>query len=224
MSGEDLGILLRTLAFGAGAIAVIAPAGTLAAWVLARRRFPGKSVLETLLLLPLVLPPVATGFLLLRALGRRSLVGGWLDRHFGLDIAFQPAGAVVAMAVMALPLFLITARVAIQGVDSRLELVARTLGASPARVFATITLPLAIRGLAGAALLAWARAVGEFGATIMLAGAIPGRTETLAVAIYNRIQLGQDWQATVLLIASIVVALVSTAVAEWLMSRNRVRR
>lgn len=224
MSRDELAILLRTLAFGAAAVALIAPGGALAAWLLARRRFPGKSLIETLLLLPLVLPPVATGFLLLRALGRRSPLGGWLERHVGLEIAFQPAGAVVAMAVMALPLFLITARVAIQGVDPRLEAVARTLGASPARVLATITLPLAARGLAGAALLAWARAVGEFGATIVLAGAIPGRTETLAAAIYQRIQLGKDWEATVLLLASLTVALLTTAIAEWLMSRQRERR
>ncbi len=224
MSADNAAVLLRTLAFGATAIALIAPGGTLLAWLLARRSFPGKSLFETLVLLPLVLPPVATGFLLLRALGRRSAIGGWLERHVGLEIAFHPAGAVVAMAAMALPLFLITARVAIQGVDPRLELVARTLGASQARVLATVTLPLAARGLAGAALLAWARAMGEFGATILLAGAIPGRTETMAVAIYQRIQLGRDAEATMLLLASLGVAFVTTVAAEWLMGRGRAGR
>lgn len=221
MSAELWQILARTLACAGVAIALVAPPGLLLAWLLARYRFPGKSLVETAIALPLVAPPVATGLLLLRLFGRRGPLGEFLHEKLNLDVVFTTAGVVVAMAVMALPLFVRTARVAFEAVEPRLERVARTLGASRRRVFASVTLPLAARGLAAAALLAGARALGEFGATILVAGAIPGRTETLAVAIYQRIQLGKDAEATTLLLLSLAVAFAATAAAELLGARAR---
>jgi molybdate transport system permease protein len=212
-------IVARTLLCAAAAIALAAPPALALAWLLARYRFPGKSLVETLVVLPLVAPPVATGLLLLRLFGRRGPLGAPLHERLGVDVVFTPLGVLVAMAVMALPLFVRTARVAFEGVEPRLERVARTLGASRRRVLATVTLPLAARGLAAAALLAGARALGEFGATIVVAGAIPGRTETLAVAIYQRIQLGRDAEATALLLVSLAVAFAATAAAEALGAR-----
>jgi molybdate transport system permease protein len=212
-------IVARTLLCAAAAIALAAPPALALAWLLARYRFPGKSLVETLVVLPLVAPPVATGLLLLRLFGRRGPLGAPLHERLGVDVVFTPLGVLVAMAVMALPLFVRTARVAFEGVEPRLERVARTLGASRRRVLATVTLPLAARGLTAAALLAGARALGEFGATIVVAGAIPGRTETLAVAIYQRIQLGRDAEATALLLVSLAVALAATAAAEALGAR-----
>jgi molybdate transport system permease protein len=203
-------------------LALATPPSLALAWLLARRRFPGRAAIETLVTLPLVAPPVAIGLILLRLFGRRGPLGGPLA-GFGIDVVFTPLGVIVAMAVMAVPLFVRTARVAFEGVDPRLERVAWTLGASRRRVFATVTLPLAARGLSAAALLAGARALGEFGATILVAGAIPGRTETLAVAIYQRIQLGRDDQATTLLLISLAIAFVATAVAERLRGREERR-
>ncbi len=221
MSPETLDLVGRTLLCAAAALLLIVPPGLALAWVLARYRFPGRTVVETLIALPLVAPPVATGLILLRLFGRRGAVGGFLHERLGIDVVFTVGGVVLAMAVMALPLFVRTARVAFEGVDRRLEQVAWTLGASRWRRFATITLPLAARGLVAATLLAGARALGEFGATILVAGAIPGRTETLAVAIYQRIQLGRDAEANLLLAISLAVAFVATAAAELLVSRSR---
>jgi molybdate transport system permease protein len=215
-------IVLRTLACAGAALVVVAAPALALAWLLARRSFPGRTVVETLVTLPLVAPPVAIGLILLRLFGRRGALGGPLEAA-GIEVVFTPLGVVVAMAVMALPLFVRTARVAFEGVDARLERVAWTLGASRRRVFATVTLPLAVRGLMAAALLAGARALGEFGATILVAGAIPGRTETLAVAIYQRIQLGRDDEATALLLVSLAIAFAATAAAELLGARARRR-
>jgi molybdate transport system permease protein len=220
----ELEILVRTLACASLAVALVAAPALALALLLARRRFVGKSLVETLVALPLVAPPVATGLVLLRLLGRRGPIGGPLGDLFGVTLVFNAAAVVAAMAVMALPLFVRTARVAFEGVDPRLEYVAHTLGASRWRVLSTITLPLASRGLGAAALLAWARALGEFGATILVAGAIPGRTETLALAIYQRIQLGHDAEATRFLLLSVALAFVATAVAEALAARRRSAR
>src|SRR5215213_3314260 len=155
---------------------LILPPGLGVAWLLAWRRFPGKSLVETVVALPLVMPPVATGLLLLKLLGRRGPLGRLLGR-VDLDVVFTWRGVVVAMAVMSFPLLVRGARVAFEEVNPRLEQIARTLGASDARVFLTITLPLAARGVLGGALLAFARALGEFGATILVAGNIPGKTQ-----------------------------------------------
>ena len=199
----------------------ILPVGLALGWALARRSWPGKVVVETLVTLPLVLPPVATGLILLKLFGRRGPIGGWLEKTFGLEIVFTWKAVVVALSVMSFPLLVRTLRVAIEEVNPRLEQVARTLGASPWRVFWQITFPLARRGIAAGVVLAFARALGEFGATIMVAGAIPGKTSTLAVSIFNRIQLGQDGAATQLLLISVALSFGALLVSECLLRKGR---
>jgi molybdate transport system permease protein len=217
---DDWQILLLTLQTASAAILLIIPPSLALGWVLARRQFPGKSLVETLVALPLVMPPVATGLILLRFLGRRSTVGSFVHEHFGVDIAFTWRGVVVAMAVMSLPLLVRGARHAFESVSPRLEQVARTLGASWPRILWTITLPLAARGILGGLLLAFARALGEFGATIMVAGNIPGRTTTLSVAIFHHVQLGEDPAAMRLLAISIAVAFVAVLLSERFFQRG----
>ncbi len=223
MTADEWRVLTLTLRTAALAVALILPPGLALAWLLARRSWPGKALVETLLALPLVMPPVATGLILLRLLGRRSALGGWFASLFGADIVFTWRAVVAAMAVMALPLLVRSARHAFEGVDPRLESVARTLGASWTRIFAELTLPLALRGILGGVLLAFARALGEFGATILVAGNIPGRTRTLALAIYDRVQLGDDAAAGRLLVIAVTVAFLAVWSAEWFL-RRAVRR
>lgn len=201
------------------AVAAILPPALLLAWLLARRSWPGKALVETLVALPLVLPPVATGLILLQAFGRRGPLGAFLHR-WGYDVVFTWRAVVVALAVMSFPLLVRSARVAFEEVPLRLEQVARTLGASEARVFLTVTLPLARRGLFGATLLAFARALGEFGATILVAGSIPGRTTTLSLAIYQRVQLGQDGAAYRLMAVSVALAFGAVWASERLLRRS----
>ena len=223
MTADEWAILGFTLRTAALALLLILPPGVALGWLLARRSWPGKTLIETLAALPLVLPPVATGFLLLALFGRRGPLGAPLHQRFGLDVIFTWRGVVVAMAVMSLPLLVRAARVAFEGVEPRLEDVARTLGAGELRVLATVTLPLAARGLLGGALLAFARALGEFGATIIVAGNIPGRTTTLALAIFHRIQLGEDGAALRLMAAAAIVAFVAVWVGEVLLRRGDTR-
>ncbi|HEY2092198.1 MAG TPA: molybdate ABC transporter permease subunit [Thermoanaerobaculia bacterium] len=192
---------------------LIAP-GTLVAWLLARRDWHGKSLVETLVALPLVMPPVATGLILLKLFGRRGPLG-WLD------VVFTWRGVVAAMSVMAFPLFVRSARIAFEQVSRRYEEIARTLGARESRVFFTITVPLAMRGLIGGAVLAFARALGEFGATVLVAGNIPGRTATLSTSIYNFVQLGEDDAAMRLLAISVVIAFAALWTSEVLLRRRR---
>jgi molybdate transport system permease protein len=216
MSSEEWQIAGFSAATAGLATAMILAPGVALGWLLARRSWPGKSVVETLVAMPLVLPPVATGFLLLRATGRRGPLGDLLHR-LGLEVVFTWRGVVLAMAVMSFPLLVRGARVAFEGVEVRLEQIARTLGASDSRVFFTVSLPLAARGILGGLLLAFARALGEFGATIVLAGNIPGRTTTLSLQIYQLIQLGQDVGALRLLAASLALAFGSVWLHEWLL-------
>ncbi len=220
MSAEAWQITAFTLGVAALSTLLILPFGLALAWLLARRNWPGKSVVETLVALPLVMPPVATGLLLLKLLGRRSPFGGWLEENLGWEIIFTWRGVVVATAVMSFPLLVRTARVAFEGVNRRFEQVARTLGAGPVRVFATITLPLAARGLLAGAVLAFARALGEFGATIMVAGYIPGKTATLALSIYHLVQLGRDGEAFALLGISVAIAFAAVWLSEWFVRRQ----
>ncbi len=222
MSPEEWQIVRFTLGVSTLATALILPPGLLLAWLLARHRWPGRSLVETLVALPLVLPPVATGFLLLKLAGRRGPLGRTLD-DLGLDVVFTWRGVVLAMAVMSLPLLVRGARVAFEEVDPRLEQMARTLGAGPARVFLTVTLPLAARGILGGTLLAFARAIGEFGATIVVAGNIPGRTTTLSLAIYQLIQLGRDDAAFRLLGAATAIAFAAVWLHEALLRRTGLR-
>jgi molybdate transport system permease protein len=219
MTAAEWQIVRFTLGVSAFAIALIVPPGLLLAWLLARRDWPGKSLLETVVALPLVLPPVATGRQLLKAGGRRGPLGAWLHSR-GLDLVFTWRGVVLAMAVMSFPLLVRGARSAFEEVDPRLEQMARTLGAGGLRIFLTVTLPLAARGILGGTLLAFARSIGEFGATIVVAGNIPGRTSTLSLAIYQLIQLGQDEDAFRLLAAAAVIAFAAVWAHEVILQRT----
>jgi molybdate transport system permease protein len=191
------------------------------AWLLARCAWRGKALVETLVTLPLVLPPVVTGLVLLKLFGRRGPVGHWLHEWFGMDVVFTWKAVVLALAVMSLPLLVRAARVAFEEVDPLFEHLARTLGAGEWRVLFTITLPLAKRGVLAGALLAFARALGEFGATIMVAGNIPGQTTTLSVAIYHHVQLGEDAHAWVLASVAAVLAFLAVAASETLVRSRR---
>ena len=201
---------------------LILPPGIALGWLLARREWRGKALVETLVALPLVMPPVATGLVLLRLLGRRGFAGRWSEAVFGAGIVFTWRAVVIAAAVMSFPLLVRTARLAFEGVNPRFEQVARTLGAGPWRAFATITLPLAARGLVAGAVLAFARALGEFGATVMVAGFIPGRTATLALSIYHLVQLGRDGDAWTLVAVSAALAFAALGLSEALLRRRPV--
>ena len=203
---------------------IILPFGLAVAWLLARRRCPGKSLVETVVTLPLVMPPVATGLILLKLLERNSAIGGFFYRTLGLDIAFTWRAVLVALAVMSFPLLVRAARVAFEEVNPRLEQIARTLGAGNARVFLTVTLPLAARGVVGGMLLAFARALGEFGATIMVAGNIPGKTSTLSLSIFQSFNLHRDAQAFRLLGVSVALAFLAVWTSEIVVRRAARRK
>lgn len=192
--GEDFSILLFTLCTAALATALILPFGVAAAAGLARWRGPGSGLVETALSLPLVLPPTAVGLVLLELFGRLGPVGSLLDAA-GVEVVFTWKAVVLASAVMSLPLLVRSARTAFEEVDPRLAGVARTLGHGPVSVFFRVSLPLAWRGVAAGTVLAFSRALGEFGATILVAGNIPGQTQTMALAIFQRVQVGADGAA-----------------------------
>lgn len=221
MTAEEWQIVWFTAWISAASTVVILPFGLATAWVLARFEWPGKSVVETLIALPLVMPPVATGLILLKLLGRRGEIGGWLHEQFGMDIAFTWRGVLVALGVMSFPLLVRSARAAFEEVNPRLEQIARTLGAGEWRVFLTITAPLAARGIAAGMILSFARALGEFGATIMIAGNIPGQTSTLSLAIFQSVQLGQDSHVYTMLGISTVMAFVAVWTSEYIIRRQR---
>lgn len=214
MTPDAVQVTAFSVAMAAAATAVMLPPGVALAWLLARRSFPGRSVLETLVSLPLVLPPVATGLILLKLLGRNAPLGRLLDAA-GVEIVFTWKAVVVAMAVMGFPLLVRAARAGFEQVDRRYEEIAATLGAGPARIFFTISVPLARRGLLAGLVLAFSRALGEFGATIMIAGALPG-TRTLSVAIYSHTQTGQDAAAAALLATATVIAFAAMLVSNRL--------
>jgi molybdate transport system permease protein len=200
---------------------LILPFGVAIAWLLARHDWPGKSVVETIVTLPLVMPPVATGLILLKVLGRRGIVGKFFYQHLHTDIAFTWRAVLAALAVMSFPLLVRSTRVAFEQVPARFEQIARTLGAGEWRVFFSITAPLAMRGIIGGTILAFARALGEFGATIMVAGNIPGRTATLSLSTYDAVQLGDDSTAFRLLGISVALAFAAVWTSEWLMRKSR---
>lgn len=217
---DDWQIVWFTMSVAALAVLLIVPPGLAVAWLLARHQWRGKSLVETLVALPLVMPPVATGLILLQLFSRRGPIGSIL----GFDIVFTWRAVVLAMMVMAFPLLVRASRVAFEEVEPRLEQIARTLGASDSRVFVTITLPLAARGIIGGLLLAFARALGEFGATILVAGNIPGRTSTISLAIYQSVQLGRDSDAFRLLLYSVAAAFAAVWLAEFTTRRSGGRR
>ena len=220
LSADEWVAVSLTLRVATLATLLSLPPGLGLGLLLARKRFAGKSLVETLVALPLVMPPVATGLILLRLFGRRGVLGAPLKRAFDLDVVFTSKAVVLAMMVMSLPLLVRGARVAFEGVPSRLEDMARTLGASETRVFFTITSPLALRGIVGGMLLAFARALGEFGATIVVAGSIAGRTETIALSIYSAVQLGADAAAYRLLLVSVAIAFGAVFASERLLGRT----
>jgi molybdate transport system permease protein len=213
---ETWHITFFSLAVGLASTLIILPFGIVLAWLFARKEWPLKSVVETLVLLPLVMPPVSTGLILLKIFGRRSPIGQWLYER-GIEIVFNWKGVLIAMAVMSFPLLVRSVRTSFSEVNPRLEQIAATLGASALRIFFVITIPLAFRGIVAGALLAFSRALGEFGATILLAGNIPGKTQTLSLAIFNFVQTGKDPEAYVLLGITVALAFIFVWCSEWLL-------
>ncbi len=209
--------LILSLKVGAYAVLWLIPLGIAFAWLLSRKEFIGKSILDSLIHLPLVLPPVVIGYLLLISLGRQGFWGNWLYEHFGLVFSFNWKGAVVACVVVALPLMVRSVRLSLDNVDPKLEHAASTLGASPLKVFFTITLPLTIPGIITGTMLSFARSLGEFGATISFVSNIPGETQTIPLAMYNFIETpGAEIEAARLCVISIALALSTLMISEWL--------
>lgn len=217
---ETWQITLFSIAVGLTSTLLILPFGIVLAWLFARKQWPLKSVLETIVLLPLVMPPVSTGLILLKIFGRRSPLGQWLYER-GIEIVFNWKGVLIAMSVMSFPLLVRSVRTSFAEVSPRLEQIAATLGASPLRIFFVITIPLAYKGIVAGALLAFSRALGEFGATILVAGNIPGETQTLSLAIYNFVQLGKDSQAYTLLGITVALAFLFVWSSEWLLRAGK---
>lgn len=214
---QELDALWLSLKVSIWATVVALPVAILVAWLLARRQFVGHGLLNALVHLPLVLPPVVTGYLLLLTFGRNGAVGGFLERTFGLVLAFRWTGAVLAAAIMGFPLMVRAIRLAFEAVDPRLEQAASTLGASRLRVFALVTMPLIAPGLLAGAVLGFAKALGEFGATITFVANIPRETQTLPSAIYAFLQIpGGENAALRLVLLSLVVALVAVLLSDWL--------
>jgi len=222
VTSEELGVVLLTLRVATLSTLLILPPGVAVALALARYRGPGKGALETILSLPLVLPPTAVGIVLLDVLSRRGPLGAWLAAS-GLEIVFTWKAVLLATAVMSFPLLVRSARTAFEEVDPRLLGIARTLGCGPLAGFFRVTLPLAWRGVLGGAVLAFSRALGEFGATIMIAGNIPGKTQTLALAIFHDNQIGRDDRALVLAGLTAAIAFLALGTAEWITRRRNQR-
>jgi molybdate transport system permease protein len=212
--------VLLSLRVGLVATVFATPIAIAIAWLLARREFPGKAVIDAAIYLPLVLPPVVTGYLLLLTFGRRGLVGAWLADHLGIVFAFRWTGAALACGVMSFPLLVRPIRLSIEAVDRKLEQAASTLGATPWRVFWTVTLPLALPGILAGMVLGFAKAIGEFGATITFVSNIPGETQTISAAIYSLIQTpAGDIAALRLVIVSVVIATIALIGSEILAQR-----
>lgn len=212
MAGVDLFPLWLSLRVALAATALTVAIGLPLAWLLARARFRGRELLSAAVTLPLVLPPTVLGYYLLLALGKQGPIGGFLEARLGITVVFTWYAAVVASAVVSMPLLVRAAQAAFETIDPSIENAARTLGRSELGVFATVTIPLAWRGIVAGTVLAFARALGEFGATLMVAGNIPGRTQTMPVAIYDAVQAGNMEMANLLVLA-ITVATILALVA-----------
>ena len=223
MNGDELGIILLSLKVALASVAFSLPAAIFFAYVLARADFPGKTLLDAAVHLPLVLPPVVVGFSLLLLFGKHGVLGAWLADWFGIVFAFRWTGAALASAIMGFPLMVRAIRLSIAAIDRRLETVARTLGGSRPWVFVSITLPLALPGIVTGVLLSFARSLGEFGATITFVSNIPGETETLPLAIYSLVQTpGGDTQSLRLSLIAVVLSVAALMVSEWLTRRARI--
>ena len=217
---ETWQITLFSLSVGLASTLLILPLGIGLAWLFARKDWPLKSAVETLTLLPLVMPPVSTGLILLKLFGRRSPLGQWLYER-GIEIVFNWKGVLIAMSVMSFPLLVRSVRTSFSEVNVRLEQIAASLGASSFKIFFVVTIPLAYKGIIAGALLAFSRALGEFGATILLAGNIPGETRTLSLAIYSFVQLGNDADAYSLLAITVALAFIFVWSSEWLLRSGK---
>lgn len=210
-------VLYLSLKVAGAAILFSLPLAIAVAWILARCQFIGKSLFDSVVHLPLVLPPVVLGYLLLLAMGRRGFIGQWLNDYFNISFSFNWRGAALASAVVAFPLVVRSIRLAIESIDIRLENVAKTLGASRSRTFFTITLPLAFPGILMGVVLGFARSLGEFGATITFVSNIEGETRTIPLAMYTFLQVpGGEEQAMRLCVISIVISLLALVLSEWL--------
>jgi molybdate transport system permease protein len=224
LTPEELAAIQLSLKVASVATLASLPFGVAVAWLLARKSFPGKALLDALVHLPLIIPPVVTGYLLLLLFGRRGIFGGILADTFGIVFAFRWTGAALACAVMGFPLLVRAIRLSMEAVDPKLEAAAQTLGAHPAIVFLTVTLPLSLPGLLAGLVLSFARAFGEFGATITFVSNIPGETQTLPTAIYSFIQVpGGDAQALRLTAISIAIAALALILSE-LLARHSSKR
>ncbi|MXV77997.1 molybdate ABC transporter permease subunit [Candidatus Poribacteria bacterium] len=211
----EITALILTFKVAILSLIVMFPPGLLIGWLLAKRDFPGKSILNTFVMLPLVLPPVVSGYILLILFSENGPIGGLLNKYFGLEIVFSPVAVVLAVSVISFPLLVRGIMTGIASVPVELEKVARTLGASPVKVFFTITLPLAYRGILGGVILGFSKSLGEFGATMLVAGNIPGKTQTIALSIYSAVQQGEDATVFRLVFISTVIAFI----AIWLTER-----
>jgi len=224
LTPQDWTAVELSLRIATVATLVSLPFGIAIGYGLARKDFWGKTLVDAVVYLPLVLPPVVTGYLLLITLGRRAPVGAFLADHFGIVFAFRWTGAVISCGVMAFPLMVRAIRLSIEAIDRRLEDAASTLGASPFWVFLTVTLPLALPGVIAGAMLAFARALGEFGATITFVSNIPGETQTISAAIYTLTQVpGGDAAALQLVVVAVMISLAALIASEWLARRATAR-
>ncbi|WP_394250510.1 molybdate ABC transporter permease subunit [Vibrio profundi] len=224
LSDYEAQALLLSLKVAGYAMIWLIPLGVALAWLLAKKQFYGKSLLESVVHLPLVLPPVVIGYLLLVVMGRQGVIGSWLADTFNIVFSFSWQGAVLACVVVALPLMVRSIKLSLESVDSKLEQAAATLGASPFKVFLTITLPLMIPGIITGSMLSFARSLGEFGATISFVSNIPGETQTIPLAMYTFIETpGSELEAARLCVISIVIALASLVFSEWLAKKSAKR-
>src|SRR5258706_15346533 len=215
--------LLLTLKIAAWATLLAAVAGVAAGWLLARFDFAGRDIVDAMLLLPMVMPPTVLGYYLLVVLGRRSALGHWLETNLGIELVFSWKGAVIAAAVVAFPLVFKAARAAFEAVDRNFQSAGRTLGYNELTLFTRVTFPLAWRGIAAGAMLAFARAMGEFGATLMVAGNIPGRTQTMSIAIYEAVYAGDDALANYLVVIASLVCVILLVMASAIVKRGHLR-
>ncbi|MDR0250139.1 MAG: molybdate ABC transporter permease subunit [Burkholderiales bacterium] len=221
LTAADWQTLLLTLKVASLATLYALLLGVALAWVFARFRFIGRDVLDAMLTLPMVLPPTVLGYYLLVLFGRSSALGSWLEEHWGIQLVFTWKGAVIAAAIVAFPLVFKSARAAFEDVEKNMEQAARMLGSREIGVFFRVSLPLAVRGIVAGMLLAFARAMGEFGATLMVAGNLPGRTQTLSLAVYDAVQAGDDARASALVLLISMVCVVLLVLSGYLLAPKR---
>lgn len=224
LSDYEIAALLLSLQVSVVAVIGSLPFGILCAWILARKEFPGKSIFDSIIHLPLVLPPVVVGYLLLISMGRQGVIGKFLYDWFGISFSFSWRGAALAAAVVSFPLMVRAIRQSLESVDQRLEQAARTLGSNKWRVFFTITLPLSAPGIVSGIIIAFARSLGEFGSTITFVSNIPGETSTIPLAMFAFIETpGAEYQAMRLCIISVIIALMSLMASQWLTKKAQQR-